>query len=117
MPRTRADLVLEALENLGGVGVGQTAGAEELGRIDEKIPSIVSTLAGTRVFYLADLDNIPDAAFAPLAMVVAYECRGKFGVTGDELAALQADNERSIATLRQIRTQSPSYLPARGQYF
>ena len=95
--RTQADLLQEVLENLGVLAAGQTAETEDLARVSEKLPSIISTLGATEIVYIPDINNIPDEWFIPLANCVAYFCKAKFGVTGD--AAQEVDNDYQLAIL------------------
>lgn len=96
--RTQADLLQEVLENLGVLAAGQTAETEDLARVSEKLPSIVSTLGATEVVYVPDINNIPDEWFIPLANCVTYYCKAKFGITGD--AAVQVDQDYQVALLQ-----------------
>jgi hypothetical protein len=95
--RTEADLLQEVLENLGVLAAGQTPEIEDLARVSEKLPSIVSLLAATEIVYIPDINNIPDEWFIPLSNCVAYFCKAKFGITGE--AAAEVDNDYQIAIL------------------
>lgn len=96
--RTQADLLQEVLENLGVLAAGQTPEQEDLSRVSEKLPSIVSLLSATEVVYIPDINNIPDEFFIPLSDCVAYYCKQKFGIVGD--AATSVDNDYQLALLQ-----------------
>lgn len=83
--RSSADLVTEALANLGVLAAGQAIDPEDFNWVNEKLDSIFRLIAGLEIIYVADRDNIPAAWFAPLADIVAGECASKFGLVGQEL--------------------------------
>lgn len=82
--RSSADLVSEALSNLGVLAAGQPIDPEDFNWINEKLDAIYRKLAMLEIVYVADPDNIPGAWFADLAAIVAGECASKFGVVGQE---------------------------------
>lgn len=86
--RSSADLVSEALANLGVLAAGQPIDPEDFNWVNEKLDSIYRKLAGLEVVYVADADNIPGAWFSDLADIVAGECASKFGIAGDEYVKL-----------------------------
>lgn len=117
MSRSRSDLVLEILDALGVLPSGQTAQAEDVQRIDEVLPSLMATFAGTEIVYIADLEAIPDADFRPLAEMCAYECREKFGVTGDEAKMLKDKSDEAVAKIKIIHRGRPTYQRSQSEYF
>ena len=82
--RSSADLVLEALKNLGVLSAGQAVDVEDFAYVNEKLDPIFRQLAGLEICYVPDPDNIPGAWFASLADIVAGECASKFGLVGQE---------------------------------
>ena len=86
--RTSADLVLEALANLGIIAVGQTVSPEDFSAVNSKIDGIFRKLAALEIVYVADGGNIPGEWFNDLADIVAGECAMKFGAAGDTLGML-----------------------------
>lgn len=116
MPKTRAELVNEALTLLGANPAGQEASAEDYDHVDDKVEPVLEDLAGRGVF-VASVTDIPDAAFVHLAAVLAYQCRGYFGVIGQEtadLATARAVAERDLKFLNRSSTQNK---PVRSTYF
>ena len=86
--RPSADLVTEALANIGVLAAGQPIDVEDFAYINEKLDAIFRKLAGLEIVAVADAANIPGAWFADLADIVAGECASKFGVMGDEYVKL-----------------------------
>jgi hypothetical protein len=83
--RSSADLVSEALSNLGVLSAGNPIDVEDFNWVNEKLDAIFRELAGLEIAYVPDPDNIPGAWFAPLSDIVAGECASKFGLVGQEL--------------------------------
>jgi hypothetical protein len=122
--RTRADLVLEALESLGALAAGQTPEIEDTTRIDEKLDSIFAKLAGLEIVYVSDPDNIPQAYFADLAKIVADECKTKFGTVGEDAAQLEreglgvpAGTGAAAMSLKAMTRGRPTFETQRALYF
>lgn len=115
--RTLSDLVLETLDCLGVLPAGQTAQVEDLNRISEAIPSILSELARREIVYIPDSNNIPDSDFRSLAEISAYECREKFGITGDDAVALKDKNNEAVAKLKVMHRGRPTYERSKIEYF
>lgn len=82
--RTSADLVTEALANLGVLSAGNPVDPEDFNWVNEKLDSIFRKLAGLEVVFVSDPANIPGAWFSDLADIVAGECASKFGLVGQE---------------------------------
>lgn len=86
--RTQADLINEALANLGVLSAGQPTDPEDYNYVQEKLDAIVRKLAGLEIVFVPDVNNIPGAWFSDLADIVAGETATKFGMTGQALADL-----------------------------
>lgn len=78
--RTRADLVNRAAKFLGKLVAGQALAAEDYDSIDEELPSIIENLNSRGITYVADLDEIEEAGFLPLARIVAATVATDFSV-------------------------------------
>lgn len=87
--RTSQDLVTETLANLGVLSAGQPVDPEDFNYVSEKLDAIMRMLAGLEIVYIADVNNIPGAFFAPLADIVTGECCTKFGSTPDDYLKLK----------------------------
>jgi hypothetical protein len=86
--RSSSDLVLEALKNLGVIAAGQPVDVEDFAYVNEKLDPTFRKLAGLEIVFVSDPNNIPGAWFSDLADIVAGECALKFGLAGDEFAAM-----------------------------
>ncbi len=82
--RSSADLIAEALANLGVLSAGQSIDPEDYNFVQEKLDAIFRMLGGLEIVYVADPNNIPGEWFAPLADIVAGECASKFGIVDPE---------------------------------
>ena len=122
--RTSADLILEALANLGVLAAGQPVDVDDFNWVNEKLDPIFRMLAGLEVCYVPDPNNIPGAWFAPLADIVAGECASKFGLIGQELvekvnrglggeAGVDIGAGTAAKMLKIIRRGRPTYEPLR----
>jgi hypothetical protein len=81
--RSSADLITEALANMGVLAAGESIDPEDFAYVNEKLDPIFRKLAGLEVVYVSDPDNIPGAWFSDLADIVAGECASKFGIAGE----------------------------------
>jgi hypothetical protein len=86
--RSSADLITEALANLGVLGAGQPVDPEDLSYVQEKLDAIMRKLAALEIVSVADINTIPGAWFSDLADIVAGECANKFGATSEDVAKL-----------------------------
>lgn len=114
--RSQADLVQEVLENLGVLPAGQLPQLEDTTRVVEKLPSIVASVAAREIVYIPDINNIPQQYFIPFSIIVAYECKDKFGLIGDAAASLTQDNTNAILQLRVMNRGRPTFEPLKTDY-
>ena len=82
MPRTRRDLVNEALMDLGVLAAGQVADAEDFEAVDGKVDGMVAWLEDAEIIDIDDIDDIPDAWFNSLSVLLADESAYQFGLPG-----------------------------------
>lgn len=111
--RTRNDLVYEALANIGVLQAGQTPAPEDFNFIDEKLQSIIDGLHAREIVFVADLNDIPNEWFDPLASIVADACKAKFGIDGDSLQVLMADRQKAEIDLKVMTRGKPTFEPQR----
>lgn len=116
MAKTRAELINEALTLLGALPAGQEPSAEDYWHVDGKVEPVLEDLAERGVSAASDTD-ISDAAFLHLAAVLAYHCRGYFGVVGEEAAGLAQARLMAERDLRFMNRSSPGSQPVRATYF
>jgi hypothetical protein len=85
MPQSRTDLILRALEENGVPGAGQSPSAEDMAVVRNRIDVLFKELAARDVFPADEYgdDDIPDAAFEPLALILASRTARPFGGARD----------------------------------
>jgi len=105
--KTRAELVARALSELGVVGSGQTASAEDTQTVDNEVEPMFDNLAQRNVFQWGDPDQIDDNAFVFLARWLANSIGRPFGVTPDEQLRLSLEQN-----LREVK---PVFLSGQRQ--
>jgi len=122
--RSSADLVSEALSNLGVLSAGQPIDPEDFSWVNEKLDAIYRKLAGLEIVFVSDADNIPGAWFADLADIVAGECASKFGLVGQEFtdkvnkglggaAGVEIGAGTAAKSLKIMNRGRPTYEPLR----
>lgn len=116
MPKTRAELINQALVNLGIIAAGQSVSAEDVSKMDTIVDPAVSMLADLDIYYVQDAGSIgpsdgaiEDSAFLPLADYVANAACAAFNLPADtKLQALSQLAEGKLVTLaapkRTLRT-------------
>lgn len=114
--RSQNDLINEILENIGVLAAGQTANIEDTTRVAELLPSVQPMLAAMEIGYIPDFNAIPQNSFIPLAAICAYICRVKFGVSGDDDAALEKLFAQGVTSLKVIYRGRPTYVPLQTDY-
>jgi hypothetical protein len=107
MSKTRIELVNRALSELGVVGAGQTAAAEDFEVIDQAVPPVMGDLATRDIWVWGDPDAYDDDAFDHLAVLLANARARAFGAPPDEQKRLLAE-----ARLRGLK---PTILSGRTQ--
>jgi hypothetical protein len=124
---TREELITETLANLGVLAPGQSIAPEDHAYVSEKLDAIFRKLAGLRVCYVPDPDNIPGVWFSDLADIVAGECCTKFGVTPDDyiklinkglggVQGIDVGQGAAAKSLRHINRGRPTYEVLRTEY-
>lgn len=112
MPKTRAELVNEAVELLQEDGAGQSVAAEDFAIFDKAVEPLVAELWQARVAYIGNVDQIDDALFDPLARLLMNQVGEKFGRPSS--AEFRAVEE---LRLRRAVTNGPLYTVLRTDYF
>ncbi len=100
MAYTQDDLVREVLGELFSLASGQTPNADEVTWVEQRIDATLATLSGLNIFYVADGESVPDAAFNPLVTYLAEVCAPKFGRARNEAVKKAAEDE--LRTLQRI---------------
>lgn len=117
MAKTRAELILKALNVLGVPGVGNTPGPEDVDAMDDLIDPALAELAADDIYSVADTDHIDDEAFLALADVVASVAASDFG--NQTIRGQPVDTVRQLAErrLRRLGNAGPKKYPATAEYF
>lgn len=109
---TREQWILGALQELGVVGAGQSASAEDAKTVSDRIDSLIADLAIRSVWIVGSTDHIDAEAFNHLCILLAQVVAGQFGQQGDESVRLLAE-----ARLRHLKQQDLSGQPQQTDYF
>lgn len=109
---TKEQLVLRALRELGVVGAGQSASAEDKQAVSDEIPAVMDDLAFRGVWVWGDPDQIEDRAAVHLAVILANSIAPQFGDRQDEAKRLLAETR-----LRALRAVELSGQPQTTDYF
>ncbi len=107
MAKNKTDLIYQVLRNLGALPMGHDPNDEEFEQVNFILDPSIATLRETDVYFLADLDVIPDEAFLPLSHVVAWDCAPMFGQQADD--RLFAVSERARAILQTVQSEGPYF--------
>ncbi len=104
MAKSRNDLIYQTLRNLGALPMGQDPGPEEYNQVDFLVDSVVASLREMDIYFLPDVDVIPEEAFLPLANIMAWACASNFGQQADDrLMGLAKDSERMLQVMQSER--------------
>lgn len=114
MAYSREQLVLGALKELGVVGAGQTASAEDAQTIDERINAVMADLAKRNVWVWGDPDQIDDAAYNHLVTILANSVgiARQFGLPSDDTVRIYAETR-----LKELRAVQDAGDPIVAEYF
>ena len=108
MPKTRRDLVLRALKNLGVLPQGSTASTEEYDSVDDMVVPTLEDLSARNITFIPDLEAIDDEKFIALGNILASRCRVEFGGYNDvQLEAMATDAELDLREQFRIATREP----------
>ena len=117
-PRTRIDLVNEALMNLGVLAAGQDPSNEDFDAVNGKVEALVSWLETSTIFDIDTIDTIPPELFAPLAVLLADDSAFEFGLPGvPAKPGTQNPRAAAIAQIIEVLYGRPTYEPLKISYF
>lgn len=112
MTYSREQLVELALKQMGVVGAGQTASAEDAADVDAYINTVMSDLATREVWTWGDPDQIADEAALHLADILGYAAAPAFGMERDEGKRLLSESR-----LRRLNAEYLSGQPLQVDYY
>ena len=109
-PRTRIDLVNEALKNLGVLAAGQTANAEDFEAVNDKVDELMSYLAHVDIIDIDNIDEIQPEIFSSLAVLLADDCALQFGLPGIPVSPSNPDPVQAAEdSIRLVTYGRPTY--------
>lgn len=131
MPKTRAELIDQALINLGVIAEGQSIEGDLVDKMDKVVDPALAELSELDVYYTQDPGEIgptagaiEDSAFLSLAAYIANAACSAFNLPADtKLQALSLIAEQKLITLtRPARTRrtlriDPAIAPRRAYYW
>src|SRR5688572_12191209 len=104
MAKTRADLVNQALYNLGVLPHGQTANAEDYNSVDGLVDPMIEDLIGRDIVFIEDVDATEDKYFLHLGHVLAGQAASVFGMQNDQaIAARMIKAEQDLQKIASTR--------------
>ena len=116
--KTRNELVLQALANLGALPAGQTPSAEDFESVDGHVDQTIEALEADEVVTVDNVDAIPTEWFQPLSVILADDAAMEFGLPGVPPSPGNPNPvETAIATLRTRVRGRPTGQPLRIDYF
>lgn len=115
MPRTRQELAVEVMRELGELGASEQPSAEDAALIKARYDDKLEQWRDDDLVYWS-ADEIPNAIFLPIKDVIVNEVRGVFGEpVPPEEKILKED-----ILMRRIRrhiARNATGLPTRAEYF
>ncbi|WP_425991373.1 hypothetical protein [Afipia sp. DC4300-2b1] len=131
MSKTRAELIDQALINLGVIAEGQSIEADLVDKMDKVVDPACAQLSQLDIYYVQDAGEIgptggeiEDSAFLSLAAYIANAACASFNLPADtKLMALSQIAEATLTTLsRPARTRrtlriDPAVAPVRTYYW
>jgi hypothetical protein len=105
--KTRRELIIEALDQLGIIVPGQAPSSTAINKVDTILDPVVERLAEMDIYYVADAGEIGPAdgaiessAFLSLGAYLANAAAAKFNLPADaKLKALALEAEQDLRTL------------------
>lgn len=116
--KTRNELVLQALANLGVLAAGQTPATEDFQSVDGHVEQTIAALDADEIVTVDDVDAIPVEWFQPLSVILADDAAMEFGLPG--VPASPSDPhplDTAISTLRTRVRGRPTGQTLRIDYF
>ena len=100
MTQTKAQLILQTLQEMNVLGAGQDAPAEDYQAVEDRIQPLLDDLSARNVIYVPDVDAIDNSQFPYLVQLLAQFCSPKFEKQMDASVITFAENRlRTIARI------------------
>lgn len=105
--KTRQELIIEALDQLGIIVPGQAPSSTVMNKMDTILDPVIEQLDGLGIYYVADAGEIgptggeiESSAFLALGAYLANAAAAKFNLPADaKLKALAIEAEQTLRTL------------------
>ncbi|MCJ2107851.1 hypothetical protein MKK70_21220 [Methylobacterium sp. E-041] len=97
--RTREQLIVRVLKDLGVLAAGEAPSDEDRAEIDDLVEPICAKLLDDGVAKLNG-DEVDDAAYLPLAAIIAETALVPFGISGTKAAELRGLAEQARMDLK-----------------
>jgi hypothetical protein len=119
--RSRQDLVLQVLSELGVLSTGQPVDPENYTKVDTQLDSLRRTIEALDIVTIPSLDQVPSQYMIPFAKIVAGEVGSNFNLTDDDIRKAKAEglglpipdgmgpgSGHSAMILKQMRRSKPT---------
>jgi hypothetical protein len=110
--KTRPELIDGVLKELGVLGVGQAASAEDVDAIDGLIDPALADLEGQEVIRLQDSDEFPLTVFNQLVHYIAELAAPGYGRPANE-----GVKQLAMQQMRVAARGGPTYETMHSEYF
>jgi hypothetical protein len=110
--KTRPELIDAVLKELGVLGVGHAASAEDVDAVDGLIDAALADLEGQEVIRLADSDEFPLTIFNQLVHYITELAAPGYGRAGN-IGVMEIAKQQ----MRVAARGGPTYEVMRSEYF
>lgn len=117
MSKTRRELVLRALAVLGIGSVGQAPSDDDYAAVNDMVPSLVARLYAEEDVYLDSAETFDEAAFEPMAALLARDMIDVFALGLEEAQRVTALADNALVRLKRQLRGAPTYAPLKVDYF
>lgn len=111
--KTSAELIAEAATDIGALSPNEVLSSEDYATFDSKLDGLLETLNEDEELYFPDKEEIPFAAFLPLARLLG-------NVAGSAVVGAPLNDaawERDVRALRRVYATKPTYQTTKAEYF
>jgi len=102
MARTKAQIGVQALEELGVVALGQSATAAQTATINAAYDQVWDALDDHGVVVWLSTESVPSAYVNPVVALVAAQRMNMFGISNDRYTRIAGAASGSIAEIRRL---------------
>jgi hypothetical protein len=106
--KSKQELIDRVLVELGVIGAGQTAAAEDVALITSEIEPVMSDLATRNIYSWGDPDEYDEDAFIHLAKITANSLARAYGIEPDDGKRLYAESRLRLLQTVVLSGQNQS---------